>query len=220
MGSPRTASSERDEVLTHKHALPLLSAADIDFINGLKDIISSELTEGRMIGGLLEAVSTHLEQFEREVMRTQTLDGDQPRPTPLLSDPWGTVRAVIDALDAKTVDISGPGPNDHFEVVLSNPAEAMQTVEYVAGIDAACRKLKEIHGCCLQLVQKRQEVNREHKRLKQPAETTVNDHIRLLRQYNKTKDVGQQLIGLIAENRGVPVGSLYSDQDYGVGSDD
>lgn len=55
---------------------------------------------------------------------------------------------------------------------------------------------------------------------RQPAETTVNDHIRLLRQYNKMKDVGQQLIGLIAENRGVPVGSLYADQDYGVGPDD
>lgn len=56
--------------------------------------------------------------------------------------------------------------------------------------------------------------------LRQPAETTVNDHIRLLGQYNKTKDVGQQLIGLIAENRGVPIGSLYSDQEYGVGPDD
>lgn len=104
----------------------------------------------------------------------------------------------------------------------------------------------------MQLVQKRQEVDQEQKRLKsvpstfilfpwasstrpymvmkltagmfsltrQPAETTVNDHIRLLRQYNKTKDVGQQLIGLIAENRGVPVGSLYADQDYGIGADD
>lgn len=54
----------------------------------------------------------------------------------------------------------------------------------------------------------------------QPAETTVGNHIKLLRQYNKMKDVGQQLIGLIAENRGVPVGSLYVNQDYGVGPDD
>lgn len=48
----------------------------------------------------------------------------------------------------------------------------------------------------------------------------MGDHIRLLRQYNKTKDVGQQLIGLIAESRGVPLGTLYRDGCYGVGPDD
>lgn len=55
---------------------------------------------------------------------------------------------------------------------------------------------------------------------RQPAEVTVDHHIRLLRDYNKTKDVGQQLIGLIAESRGVPIGSLYQSGSYGVGPDD
>lgn len=58
------------------------------------------------------------------------------------------------------------------------------------------------------------------KNTRQPAEVTVDSHIRLLRQYNKTKDVGQQLIGLIAESRGVPLGALYRDDAYGVGPDD
>jgi hypothetical protein len=48
----------------------------------------------------------------------------------------------------------------------------------------------------------------------------VHDHIRLLGEYNETKDIAQQLIGLIADNRAVPVGSLYLDDQYGVGSDD
>lgn len=52
-----------------------------------------------------------------------------------------------------------------------------------------------------------------------PAET-VNNHIRLLGQYNETKDIAQQLIGLIADNRGIPVGSLYQDDQYGVGPND
>lgn len=56
--------------------------------------------------------------------------------------------------------------------------------------------------------------------LRQPAEITVDDHIRLLRQYNKTKDVGQQLIGLIAESRSLPIGAIYKDGDYGVCADD
>jgi len=49
---------------------------------------------------------------------------------------------------------------------------------------------------------------------------TVHDHIRLLGQYNDAKDVAQQLIGLVADNRGVPVGSLYQDDQYGVSPDD
>lgn len=53
-----------------------------------------------------------------------------------------------------------------------------------------------------------------------PARVTVDDHIRLLRQYNKTKDVGQQLIGLIAESRGIPLGAVYKDGEYGVCADD
>jgi len=57
-------------------------------------------------------------------------------------------------------------------------------------------------------------------RFRQSPDTTVNDHIRLLRQYNKTKDVGQQLIGIIAESRGVSLGDVYRDGNYGVSADD
>jgi hypothetical protein len=38
-----------------------------------------------------------------------------------------------------------------------------------------------------------------------------------LQEYNDIKDIGQQLIGLIAENRGVPVRTLYETGEYGVG---
>jgi hypothetical protein len=48
----------------------------------------------------------------------------------------------------------------------------------------------------------------------------VQSHIRLLGEYNEAKDIAQQLIGLVADNRGVPVGSLYKDNQYGVGPDD
>lgn len=45
---------------------------------------------------------------------------------------------------------------------------------------------------------------------------TMNRHIHLLGQYNGVKDIGQQLVGLIADNRGIPVGTLYQDSRYGV----
>lgn len=54
----------------------------------------------------------------------------------------------------------------------------------------------------------------------QPPEAIVQTHIELLKSYNDVKDVGQQLIGLVAENRGVPVGKLYEDGEFGVTADD
>jgi hypothetical protein len=54
----------------------------------------------------------------------------------------------------------------------------------------------------------------------QPAEATVQTRIRRLKEYNDMKDIGQQLIGLVAENRGVRVGTLYENGEYGVAADD
>lgn len=54
----------------------------------------------------------------------------------------------------------------------------------------------------------------------QPPEDTVQTHIRRLKEYNNLKDIGQQLIGLIAENRGVRVGTLYETGEFGVSADD
>lgn len=52
------------------------------------------------------------------------------------------------------------------------------------------------------------------------AADTDQKHIGLLKEYNDVRDVGQQLIGIIAENRGLPVRSLYADGSFGVGPDD
>ena len=54
----------------------------------------------------------------------------------------------------------------------------------------------------------------------QTAQQTVNTYIHALREYNDTKDAVQQLIGLVAENRGVPVSRIYEDEEYGVTSKD
>lgn len=159
MGPTRAASAcdERDESLTHEHdhALALLSATDIDFINGLRDTASRHISDAQGFGGLLEAISAHLDHFEREIIRAGTLASDQPWHAPLLSDPWGPVRASRDALDAKTVEISGPGANDRFEVVLSNPGEAMQTVSaepLAEGLhlnsDRSVGQIYRRHRCC------------------------------------------------------------------------
>ncbi|ROV89994.1 hypothetical protein VPNG_09999 [Cytospora leucostoma] len=222
--SPTRAASgelEGDAPLENgRHGLTLLSAADIDFIDGFRNACARNIVEGHDLGGLLQAVSAHLDRFENEVRRVGSQEVDNVWPISQLLDPWGPIVSAKNVLHPNTIEISGPCVNDHFEVVVSNAGKAVQTAQYVTGIDAAFRRLTDIRGRCLQLGQKQHDLDHEQKSLRQTAETTVNDHIRLLRQYNKMKDVGQQVIGLIAENRGVPIGSLYADQEYGVGPGD
>jgi hypothetical protein len=51
-----------------------------------------------------------------------------------------------------------------------------------------------------------------------PAAETVKRHIKLLHDYNDIRDVGQGLVGMIADNRGVRIGELYD--EFGVGLKD
>ena len=54
-------------------------------------------------------------------------------------------------------------------------------------------------------------------KLRHPAAETVKRHIKLLHDYNDIKDVGQGLIGMIADNRGIRVGELYGDFNLKLG---
>ncbi|KAL1846024.1 hypothetical protein VTK73DRAFT_380 [Phialemonium thermophilum] len=56
--------------------------------------------------------------------------------------------------------------------------------------------------------------------LRAPSRTTVQNHVRLLQEYNDVKDATQQLMGLVAQNLAVPVASLYESRRYGVGPED
>ncbi|OBT78747.1 hypothetical protein VF21_02618 [Pseudogymnoascus sp. 05NY08] len=57
--------------------------------------------------------------------------------------------------------------------------------------------------------------------LKNPdAAATVKAHIKRLHAYNEIRDVGQGLIGLIAEQRGVRIGECYDGGEFGVGAKD
>lgn len=53
---------------------------------------------------------------------------------------------------------------------------------------------------------------------RQPAAETVKRHIKLLHDYNDIRDVGQGLVGMIADNRGIRIGELY--EEFGVGLKD
>ncbi|ESZ97997.1 hypothetical protein SBOR_1610 [Sclerotinia borealis F-4128] len=67
----------------------------------------------------------------------------------------------------------------------------------------------------IEITQKREKVEEITEELEKPADETVKRHIKLLHDYNDIKDVGQGLVGMIADNRGVRVGELY--EEFGVG---
>lgn len=50
------------------------------------------------------------------------------------------------------------------------------------------------------------------------ANAVIKDHIRLLHEYNEIKDIGQGLMGLVAEGRGVRVKAVM--EDFGMGEKD
>ena len=49
------------------------------------------------------------------------------------------------------------------------------------------------------------------------AQATVKAHIKLLHDYNEIRDIGQGLMGIIADNRGVRVREVYQEFDVGEG---
>lgn len=186
------------------------SAADTSFIKGLQDTIDRDIASGREYGGLLVTISRRLESCHSTSTEKR------------LS--WGPIICGTDARspenDQILVRITGPLPDDHFEVSTTSEQDTSAVVRYVSALSAACQRLEEIRNRLIAVNQKQEELEQERMSLSQSAEVTVEEHIQLLRQYNKTKDVGQQLIGLIAESRGVALGTVYQDAEYGVSADD
>ena len=52
------------------------------------------------------------------------------------------------------------------------------------------------------------------------ASATVKAHIRRLHEYNEIRDIGQGLIGMIADQRGVRIVECYESGEFGVGVKD
>lgn len=132
MGPPRSAGGEQVDAVAQDTTL--LSAADYDFIKELQTSLSTEAANGRDCGGLLKAILGHLGHFKEriQVERTGSEDDRQHHASAALSplaDVWGPVIAEAHGSQgAQEVSITGPGPDDHFQVPVSGPDDASRMV--------------------------------------------------------------------------------------------
>lgn len=132
MGPPRPAVGDQVDAVTQDTAL--LSAADYDFIKEFQDSLSAEAAKGRDCGGLLTAISRHLGQFKERIQvdsagrAVDQLEHSSASLLPL-PDVWGPVIAEAHASHGEhKVSITGPGPDDHFQVPVTSLEDASSTV--------------------------------------------------------------------------------------------
>lgn len=98
-------------------AAQLLSPADLNFINGLKNSLQDELSLGHDHGGLLDIVIQHLGHLQDDEMSASTL-----KAAPI----WRPLECTQQGL---ILSISGPVEHQQFQVTASSEQEAADMVE-------------------------------------------------------------------------------------------
>ncbi|KAL5003118.1 Swi5-domain-containing protein [Aspergillus recurvatus] len=94
----------------------------------------------------------------------------------------------------------------------STPQQDSQRDKKLASLRASITALES------QSVQLEAEISEVRVKLKNDPSETVKRHIRLLHEYNEIKDIGQGLMGLIADARGVR--QVDVQKEFGVGVKD
>ncbi|KAK4150852.1 hypothetical protein C8A00DRAFT_45843 [Chaetomidium leptoderma] len=120
--------------------------------------------------------------------------------------------------DGSVIAVTGPGSGDPIEITAKDKEEPeyLMSDNYLGYMVKICHAFAKSQNTLRSLLQTTNEMEEGKSKLSQPPEVTVKTYIRRLQDYNDVKDIGQQLIGLIAENRGVPVRTLYEGGEYGV----
>ncbi|KAL2162935.1 hypothetical protein VTH06DRAFT_6771 [Thermothelomyces fergusii] len=136
------------------------------------------------------------------------------------SEPW-TMSAQIapGGNDAEhVIVVSGPGSGDPIRMLAKDDTELkyLTSESFLGHMTKICHAFAKAQDILRTLLRTAKELDEETSYLSQPAEVTVPSYIRSLQEYNKIKDIGQQLVGLVAENRGVPVRSLYEAGEFGL----
>ncbi|KAK3328101.1 Swi5-domain-containing protein [Cercophora scortea] len=174
--------------------------------------------EWKKYGDIFSTVSSRLDSY-----RQWLLDAEQ-NPTSAVPQPvpWGVRARVQPGSSGLTILVTGTRPNDQFEIFAKDKMEVeyLLSDRYFGCISKMCQGFSQAEKDIATMLQIAQETEQEQSKLSQAPELTTQTHIRLLKEYNDIKDIGQQLIGLVAENKGVRIGTLYESGQYGVETED
>ncbi|KAK3308378.1 uncharacterized protein B0T15DRAFT_392495 [Chaetomium strumarium] len=206
--TPRTG--EGDDVI-HTAVQTQLS-----LLSSFKQWLARTIESDGDLKALASRLQSRLEDYQRwlcEVERT---------PSGLVledAQPWYIEARVQLGSDNETIIVvAGPGSEESIEIAAEGRKQAEDFLRHgrLGELMTICRAFSKAQDTMSALLRSRREMKQEEAQLSQPAEATVNTYIRRLQEYNDMKDIGQQLMGLVAENRGVPVRTLYETGEYGV----
>ncbi|TLD19265.1 hypothetical protein PspLS_09940 [Pyricularia sp. CBS 133598] len=106
---------------------------------------------------------------------------------------------------------------DHKNATSRSPSPHQKQKSSSQDVLEATHAERASHETSIPIVQRPTEQAKPREASSQETDRTRSE---LLQKYNELRDIGQQLIGMIAEQRGVPIKTLYESGEFGVGPED
>ncbi|KAH6850492.1 hypothetical protein B0I37DRAFT_404309 [Chaetomium sp. MPI-CAGE-AT-0009] len=165
--------------------------------------------------GIIVRVQSRLDSYKRWLLEANCTPINVPEDI----EPWGmSARVRSGNEDGSAIIVTGPGSGEPIDIATKDKRELgyLMSDRYLGYMIKICHAFAESQDTLRSLLHATRAMQEEEAQLSQPPETTVKTYIRRLQEYNDIKDIGQQLIGFIAENRGVPVRTIYEQGEFGV----
>ncbi|KAK4185457.1 hypothetical protein QBC35DRAFT_534168 [Podospora australis] len=196
-------------------------ATQISLCDLFANWLDEHIEAGRDHGGIASKVKHQVESFVADLRSCL----QETRDSTCLELEW-VMKLEVESDEANPLEIVVTGPdklNDAVDITAKDQTEAdwLLSDEYLGYMVKACDAISNSHALIASLLDASNQITVESSDFgDRTAGNIVQTHISYLKDYNDMKDIGQQLIGLIAENRGVQIRNLYEDGQYGVTADD
>ncbi|KAK3326119.1 hypothetical protein B0H66DRAFT_472345 [Apodospora peruviana] len=190
--------------------------AQFKIISSFKRWLDRRLTTRPNHRNLLDQIRLRLARYGHWLTDVGSLRDNGDGTTSMFTQSW--------KLNART-ETDDDGEGGKVKILVDAPLEDEQTKlfeldQYIGYMKKMFQGFAEAQGDIVELMEMSWVIKGERSELSQPPEVTIEAHKRLLKEYNDMKDIGQQIIGLVAENKGVSLGTMYNNGQYGVTAND
>ncbi|KAK0727549.1 hypothetical protein B0T26DRAFT_738222 [Lasiosphaeria miniovina] len=181
--------------------------------------LDHHLEAGRDYGNMPTWVKRRLSAYKKDLVEAERAPSSMTASLLKNANQWGF---KVDTKEDGRIEIMR-APTCLFPGVSIMPHDEAEA-DFIAGflgyMEKVCNAFERAEKEIAALVEAVVAFEAERASLSQPAEVTIQSHVKLLKEYNDMKDYGQQMIGLIAENLGFPARNFYETGQYGVGPKD